>query len=174
MALCALVSSRIRDGSVTNPKWDLDIYTAAVWRGIIRCNECQPDVAYLTEVDDGMIDDNGITAQDQTPRNDSQSFAGREDCWLSGLNFITDLYRGLEHALTRLRGYRRRQTTNSLLVGMMFEGYFAAPKASVCESVFQMYLNSPECFRHEETVARKQEVNLNLLEGLLDTLGKKN
>ncbi|KLP13484.1 C6 transcription factor [Fusarium fujikuroi] len=240
MALCALVSGRIRDGSVTNPKWDLeslhkirpelfydeakkqllelatesnihilrahailaiaaiqngktrdmhhhlglyhtlvamdglhneanwprnidvvereerrrlfwsmytlDIYTAVVWGGIIRCSECQSEVAYPTEVDDDMISDNGITAQDPTPGNDSQSFAGREECWLSGWNFITDLYRVLEHALTRLRGCRRRQTTNSFLVGM-FEEDFTATKASVRESVLQMYLNLPDCFK---------------------------
>ncbi|KAH6949614.1 hypothetical protein DER45DRAFT_606564 [Fusarium avenaceum] len=213
MALCALVSGRIRDGSVTNPKWDLeplykiqpelfydeakkqlldlatesnihilrahailaiaaiqngktrdmhhhlgsyhtlfwsmytlDIYTAVVWGGIIRCSECQSYVAYPTEVDDDMIDDNGITAQDPTPGNDSQSLAGPADCWLSGWNFITDLYRVLEHALTRLRGYRRRQTTNSFLVGM-FEEDFTAAKASVRESVFQMYLKLPDCFK---------------------------
>ncbi|KAH7191397.1 hypothetical protein BKA60DRAFT_686549 [Fusarium oxysporum] len=126
--------------------YTLDIYTAVVWGGIIRCSECQSYVAYPTEVDDDMIDDNGITAQDPTPGNNSQSFAGREECWLSGWNFITDLYRILEHALTRLRGYRRRQTTNSFLVGM-FEEDFTAAKASGRESVFQMYLNLPDCFK---------------------------
>ncbi|RGP81176.1 c6 transcription factor [Fusarium longipes] len=240
MALCALVSGRIRDGSVTNPKWDLkplyelqpglffdeakkhlldltsesninilrahailaiaaiqdekiremhhhigayhtlvamdglhieanwprgigavereerrrlfwsmytlDIYTAVVWGGIIRCSECQSDVGYPAEVDDEMIDDNSMTLQDLPHGNASQMFSGRADCWLSGWNFITDLYRVLEHALTRLRGYRRRQTTNPFLVGM-FEDDFTVTKSSVRESVVRMYLSLPSCFK---------------------------
>ncbi|KAF9773587.1 hypothetical protein IL306_008576 [Fusarium sp. DS 682] len=228
MALCALVSGRIRDGSVTNPKWDLkplrkiqpeifydeakkqllDLTTesnidilrthailaiAAIQNGktrdmhqhlgayhtlvamdglhdeanwprdigiveqeerrrlvryapIIFRVESQSYVAYPTEVDDDMIDDNGIISQDHIPGNASQAFAGRVDCWVSGWNFITDLYRVLEHALTRLRGYQRRQTTNSFLVGM-FEDDFTAIKTSVRESVLSMYLSLPDRFK---------------------------
>lgn len=126
--------------------YTLEIYTAVVWGGIVRCSECQSDVAYPTEVDDEMIDDNGMTSKDPILVNANQALTGGADCWLSGWNFITDLYRVLEHALTRLRGYRRRQTTNSFLVGI-FESDFAVTKTSVLESVHRMYLSLPDCFK---------------------------
>ncbi|KAG8670811.1 hypothetical protein FPOAC1_004045 [Fusarium poae] len=238
MALCALVSGRIRDGSVTNPKWDLeplhkippeiyydeakkqllnitaesginvlrahailavaaiqngkirdmhqhlgayhtlvamdglhdeanwpagigfvereerrrlfwsiytlDIYSSVVWGGIIRCSERQSHVLYPSEViDDEMINDDGTTSEYPVPIETS---GRRGDCWLSGWNFITDLYRVLEHVLTRFRGYRRSVTTNSFLVDM-FEDDFTVTKSSVSEKLSRMYLDLPYCFK---------------------------
>ncbi|QKD53749.2 uncharacterized protein FOBCDRAFT_181898 [Fusarium oxysporum Fo47] len=195
MALCALVSGRIRDGSVTNPKWDLEslhkiqpelFYDEAKKQLLELATESNIHILRahailaIAAIQNGKTRDmhhhlgsyhtlvamDGLHNEANWPRNIDvvereerrrlvrhakssfrrQSFAGREECWLSGWNFITDLYRVLEHALTRLRGYRRRQTTNSFLVGM-FEEDFTATKASVRESVFQMYLNLPDCFK---------------------------
>lgn len=121
-----------------------------VWGGIIRCSERQSYVAYPVEVDDEMIDNDGIMSQDpttETPQIFSrEEFRARPDCWLSGWNFITDLYRVLEHALTRFRGHRHRATTNSFL-DAIFEDNLTATKSSVREKVFQMYLHLPDCFK---------------------------
>lgn len=71
-------------------------------------------------------------------------------CWLSGWNFITDLYRVLEHALARFRGHhnrnRHRRRRGSLLRDI-FEDHSTATEESVRENVMQMYLNLPSCFK---------------------------
>ncbi|KAJ4211699.1 hypothetical protein NW759_012301 [Fusarium solani] len=243
MALCALVSSRVRDGSVTNPKWDLeplraldpeafyararqqlldltaesdinilrahailaiaaiqngrirdmhqhlgtyhtlvamdglhdesnwpqdvgivereerrrlfwsmytlDIYSSVVWGGVIRCRENQTNVAYPVEVDDEMITDAGITGHDPTTNSTSPTghvFAVQADCWLSGWNFITDLYRVLEHALDRPRTYRCRAARSAFLQDM-FEDGATATDSSVRDRLVQVYLGLPTCFK---------------------------
>ena len=131
--------------------YTLDIYSSVVWGGIIRCSERQSYVAYPIEVNDEMIDDDEITSQNLSTGATIQPFGARRsgvraDCWLSGWNFVTDLYRVLEHALTRLRSCRGRATTHSFL-DEMFEDDFTAAKSSVRESVLRMYVDLPDCFK---------------------------
>ncbi|UNI17595.1 hypothetical protein JDV02_003927 [Purpureocillium takamizusanense] len=246
MAVCALVSSRIRDGSVTNPRWDLDslrdpppdvfyaeakrqlidispdsslnvlrahailaitaiqnsrirdmhqhlgtyhtlvamdalhdesnwpagigviekeerrrlfwsiytldIYTSVVWGGIIRSREQLSNVAYPMEVDDELIEDGSVPDADHSPNSVSststrRALTVRSDCWLSGWNFITDLYRVLEHALTRFRYHSNRSRRQSFLHEIFEDKSTSVTEASVRDSVLQMYLNLPACFK---------------------------
>jgi hypothetical protein len=68
------------------------------------------------------------------------------DCWLSGWNFITDLYRVLEHALTRFRGDSGGARGDSFLHGI-FADESSTTEASVSNSILQMYFDLPECFK---------------------------
>ncbi|WVN85559.1 uncharacterized protein L203_100707 [Cryptococcus depauperatus CBS 7841] len=75
--------------------YQLDVYTATTWGGIIRHRESQSTVLYPTEVfSDDEITAAGIVTKNNNPRPVS---------FLRGWNFIVDLYRILEHAVSRLR-----------------------------------------------------------------------
>ncbi|KAI0183473.1 hypothetical protein EV127DRAFT_457483 [Xylaria flabelliformis] len=195
MAICALVAGRVRDGSVTNPRWDLsslqgldadistsyalmpllaiaaiqngrirdlhrhlgiyhmlvdiyglhdesnwpdhaadkshflfwstytlDVFQSVVWRGTIRSREQQ--IPSLT---------NASLSMNKASPSFSNSSRNQRDCWLIGWNFITDLYRVLEQALTRFRGNQYHQIT--------------VTATSVSDSAVQMYVNLPESFK---------------------------
>ncbi|KAJ6786638.1 hypothetical protein PWT90_03728 [Aphanocladium album] len=224
MAICALVTARVRDGAVSNTQWDLtaihinmlrahavlaiasiqngkirdmhlhlgmyhtlvamdglhdesnwptelgtiereerrrlfwsiytlDIYSSVVWGGIIRCRERQSRVAYPIEVDDEFIGSSAVAQPSVGQQGISPTSLRRltasvtSDCWLSGWNFITDLYRVLEHALTRFRGDSGGRGGNSFLHSIFAEES-GTTEASVSDSILQMYFDLPECFKH--------------------------
>ncbi|PHH72539.1 hypothetical protein CDD82_5919 [Ophiocordyceps australis] len=246
MAVCALVSGRIRDGSVTNPRWDLnplrhpppdvfyaeaqrqlveigseaslhvlrahailaiaaiqngrirdmhqhlgtyhtlvamdalhdeanwpiniglvereerrrlfwsiytlDVYTSVVWGGILRSREQQSSVAYPMEIDDDLIiDDSHHGAQSPTSASSSstcRALLDKTQSWMKGWNFITDLYRVLEHALTRFRSHSNRSRRQSLILHEIFDDdKSGVTEASVRDRVLQLYLDLPACFR---------------------------
>ena len=107
---------------------------------------------YPTEVEDELIDDetgidmpspssNGISPALNPPGMNIPT-----DCWLSGWNFITDLYRILEHALARFRGQSNRSRRRSFL-RQIFDDQSTATQASVRDNVLQMYDNLHDCFK---------------------------
>lgn len=132
--------------------YTLDIFTSVVWGDIVRCREKQSNVAYPTEVDDEFITDNAIVQPSAGQQAIGHATALPDsrisnDCWLSGWNFITDLYRILEHALTRSRGRNSRAREYPSLQEI-FPGDPNIAEASVCDSILhQMYLDLPQCFK---------------------------
>lgn len=72
--------------------YQLDVYAAITWNGIVRHRESQSTVLYAAEVDDDEITEAGI-----------QPRPHRQQPWLRGWNFVVDLYRILEHAVESLR-----------------------------------------------------------------------
>ncbi|POR35558.1 Uncharacterized protein TPAR_04263 [Tolypocladium paradoxum] len=137
--------------------YTLDIYTSVVWGGIIRSREQQSNVAYPMEVDDEFIADGSGPQADHSPTSVSSSSTRRaltvqSDCWLSGWNFITDLYRVLEHALTRFRYHSNRSRRQSFLHEIFEDKFTSVTEASVRHSVLQMYLSLPACFKETPEV----------------------
>ncbi|KAH7303206.1 fungal-specific transcription factor domain-containing protein [Stachybotrys elegans] len=130
--------------------YTLDVYTAVVWGGVVRSREQLSNVAYPTEVDDELIDDTSISTSSPalssgiSPSQDLQPRV-HSDCWLSGWNFITDLYRVLEHALVRFRRHRKRGRQRSL--HDIFGDQSSVTETSVREGVMEMYLKLPRCFK---------------------------
>jgi hypothetical protein len=57
------------------------------------------------------------------------------------------LYRVLEHALTRFRGDCSRAGENSFLQDIFDDYPSSITEASVCDSVLEMYINLPDCFK---------------------------
>lgn len=104
------------------------------------------------EMDDENIFDN-IASQnvpksiDNSPSSRRHSSRVSGDCWISGWNFITDLYRVLEHALTRFRGHNSRAGEYSFLQDIFDDNQSGITEASVCDSVLEMYFNLPDCFK---------------------------
>ena len=128
-----------------------------VWGGIIRSREQLSNVAYPMELDDEFIEDGSAPQADQSPASVSSSSTRRaltvqSDCWLSGWNFITDLYRVLEHALTRFRYHSNRSRRQSFLHEIFEDKFTSVTEASVRNSVLQMYLNLPACFKETPEV----------------------
>ncbi|KAI0009749.1 fungal-specific transcription factor domain-containing protein [Xylariaceae sp. FL0662B] len=130
--------------------YTLDVYSAVVWGGVIRSREQQSNVAYPMEADDESITDNviGPSSSLSPEQHNSRS---EPVCWLSAWNFITDLYRVLEHTLVRFRDRRRYRLStlqqDTSLLHDIFGDQSTATQASVRDKVLQMYINLPACFK---------------------------
>lgn len=133
--------------------YTLDIYTSVVWGGIIRSQERQSKVAYPMEIDDTNLTDSTVDQQTTGQQTFSSVAVGRSTgltapCWLSGWNFITDLYRVLEHALTRFRGHgKAHDKTDSVLQDILLSDKSSISETSIADSILQLYLNLPACFK---------------------------
>ncbi|GFP54652.1 hypothetical protein ACSS6W_002485 [Trichoderma asperelloides] len=139
--------------------YTLDIFTSVVWGGVIRSREQQSNVTYPAEVDDQYISDGGIAQPGFSPSGLSPPIArlvltAQSDCWISGWNFITDLYRVLEHALARFRDRRRS------FMSEIIDDQSTVTETSIRNKVLQMYLNLPECFKHTPAMAFNQKQDL--------------
>ncbi|KAM0245415.1 hypothetical protein ACHAQJ_010561 [Trichoderma viride] len=139
--------------------YTLDIFTSVVWGGVIRSREQQANIAYPAEVDDQYISDGGIARPGLSPSGLSPPIArlvltAQSDCWLSGWNFITDLYRVLEHALSRFRDRRRS------FMSEIIDDQSTVTETSIRNKVLQMYLNLPECFKNTPAMAFNQKQDL--------------
>ena len=133
--------------------YTFDIFTSSVCGGLVRSREEQSNVLYPAEIEDEFIDDNRDIPQTvnspdgMTPSSrDRPSLKVQSDCWLSGWNFITDLYRILEHAITKFRNFRPQKHSHSFLHDI-FRDNSTLTEASVRDSVLQMYINLPPCFK---------------------------
>ncbi|KAJ4861720.1 fungal specific transcription factor domain-containing protein [Trichoderma breve] len=124
--------------------YTLDIFTSVVWGGVIRSREQQANVAYPAEVDDHGL----------SPPIARLVLTAQSDCWLSGWNFITDLYRVLEHALARFRDRRRS------FMSEIIDDQSTVTGQSVRDKVLRMYLNLPECFKNTPAMAFNQKQDL--------------
>ncbi len=144
--------------------YTLDIYSSVIWGGIIRCREQQSAVAYPTEIDDEMFNDNGIfsaallAGAGQGPSPGRHGLQVSSTSWLSGWNFITDLYRVLEHALAHFRDRRARSRARSWLYDMFKENP-GVSQISVLETVMQMYRDLPQCFKETPPVVFETKVD---------------
>ncbi|PNS14445.1 hypothetical protein CAC42_3731 [Sphaceloma murrayae] len=76
----------------------LEVHTSLVMGHVVRCPDLQSHVGYPT------VRDEEITA------------SGHMSEWLTGWNFVTDLYRGMEHLITRFRLSRSPQASEGRLV----------------------------------------------------------
>ncbi|KAI0964934.1 fungal-specific transcription factor domain-containing protein [Xylaria arbuscula] len=114
--------------------YTLDIFQSVAWSGLVRSREQQVNVLYPIEVEDEFLFD----TDESSPlfRDTSRRQA---DCWLFGWNFTTDLYRVLEHALTRFRGNQYRIRRGAFLTDI-FRDEATVTATSICDSVTQMYM----------------------------------
>ena len=110
--------------------YTLDIYLSTVWGGCFHFQEAHARVDYPQ----------GISSTPQTGDSD----------WIVGWNFTTDLYRILEHALTRLR--TRNSKFNLFCVGGGISGSSPAGtvgsgNGNILERVDGLYLSLPSIFK---------------------------
>ncbi|KAI0439416.1 fungal-specific transcription factor domain-containing protein [Xylaria telfairii] len=130
--------------------YTLDIFQSVVWCGTIRSREQQANVSYPVEVEDEFLSDTGISHLSPSLANTNPSFGecsrSQSDCWLFGWNFITDLYRVLEHALTRFRGNQSYTRRRGFLTDI-FRDQNTVTATSVSDGAVLMYVNLPEPFK---------------------------
>jgi len=85
------------------------VYSSIVWGGVIRHRETQSNVRYPGDLRDDFL----INSKSAAPSPDENGrLVGHapSDDWINGWNFITDMYRVLEHAVD---SQRRRITPNN-------------------------------------------------------------
>lgn len=115
--------------------YTLDVFTSIVWNGTVRSREASANVAYPEPMDDESPAERNGPHRVKTPRAH----------WMVGWNFITDMYRILEHAVDHLRRARiplRHPTT----VDHLLDGH-ALSKDAVVTHVFRKYNDLPPEFK---------------------------
>ncbi|WWD18151.1 hypothetical protein CI109_102600 [Kwoniella shandongensis] len=120
-----------------------DVYVATTWNGLIRQREAQSTVLYPAEVDD---DDDIAPGGIRPPSHPHQSVS-----FFKGWNFVTDLYRILEHAVSELRARsqaidRANPIATLFLRDTLSPGNGPGPNA-VLRFVEDMYHALPEDFK---------------------------
>lgn len=115
--------------------YTLEVFTATIWGGIIRCREAQSAVSYPAELDDEMIANDPTDVTMIVPRPNSRL------CFLKGWNYTTDLYRILEHAVDRFR--RRRNLGNSPVGTLLDMSATSSSPQTILELVKVMHSKLP-------------------------------
>ena len=129
--------------------YTLEVYSSIIWNGVTRCREQQVNVAYTTELDDELFNDQGYNQQVLSPVDVGPSPSGRwgevrSSSWICGWNFTTDLYRVLEHVITNFRDRKRHKRT---FLNDMFGERNAVSASSIRDSIMTLYGNLPRCFK---------------------------
>ncbi|KAL4812995.1 fungal-specific transcription factor domain-containing protein [Aspergillus spinulosporus] len=128
--------------------YTLDVYSSIVWGGIIRHREAQSNVRYPGDVRDDFISKN---AHGVSPAENGRLTApGLSDDWICGWNFITDMYRMLEHAVDSQR--RRPRPNNGTADAWSL---FRLPQTAgswLMDHVLSMYSSLPPQFRETQPV----------------------
>lgn len=127
---------------------------------MIRSREQQANVEYPLEVDDDFINKDNATQQTPDTANPIISRPGRRQSgrrlgseqWMTGWNFVTDMYRILEHALVRLRGNQSGTTRPSFLQGL-FQDPLRIDESAIDARILQLYAELPVCFKETPTMS---------------------
>ncbi|KAL4928065.1 putative C6 transcription factor [Aspergillus undulatus] len=131
--------------------YTLDVYSSIVWGGVIRHREAQSNVRYPGEVvKDEFISKHTYASSPHTEQNGRLSGPGLPHDWISGWNFITDMYRILEHAVDSQR--RRSPPTNG--ISDVWSLFRPAQTAGtwLMDHVLSMYSALPPQFRETRPV----------------------
>lgn len=120
--------------------YTLEVYSSIVWGGVISCREAQSHVDYPTEIDDEWFSDAGY----HPPNIVVPLQATDPTSWLHGLNFATELYRILEHAMDDLHG--RRPNNNRFCPSNLFKRETSQPNV-VLDKVMLMFEQLPPHFK---------------------------
>lgn len=110
----------------------LEVHMALVVGHVIRCPELQSAVAYPS------LPDDDLTGSSLEPTE-----------WLSGWNYVTDLYRGLEHLVSKFRVTRMYAGTDSPRTS--FSTFFLLdydPEAKIIKPLTARLGNLPPRFKH--------------------------
>lgn len=125
--------------------YTLEVYSSIVWGSIIRCREAQSHVAYPSEIDDEFFSDGGYHGPNMIIPQ-----AVNPMCWLHGLNFCTELYRILEHAMDDF--HRRRPNNNRFSPSDLFDREVPQPNV-VLDKVMSMFEKLPLHFNETTFLA---------------------
>lgn len=112
--------------------YSLDIYTSVVFDAVIKSQETHSNVRYPV-----AANDEELVADAGSPTN--------EDHWLYGWNFVTDLYRILEHSAKRMRRNKQIRDDRISITRMLIAD--GIPDAQVMDNVLELYYSLPSRFK---------------------------
>jgi hypothetical protein len=107
----------------------LEVHTSLVFGHPVRCPELQSAVAYPS-----------------LPDNDG-THADLEMEWLSGWNFVTDIYRGIEHLISYYKARRTKPHSTARGLNTAFLVDYD-PRAKILEPLELIFRNLPARFKH--------------------------
>lgn len=113
--------------------YTLDVFTSLIWKGVVRTSEVVSNVCYPS-VDD-LLHNAGMDGP--------MLAAGAEPSWLYGWNFVTDLYRILEHALQYLQPRSKRTPVIKFDINEDWQ----AKTAHLLQRITEMYNELPALFK---------------------------
>jgi hypothetical protein len=126
--------------------YTLEVYSSIIWSSLIRSRESISYVSYPSEIIDESISEAGY----QLPNSLGPSFPSEPikdtSCWLHGWNFITDLYRVLEHAMGNLQ-YRTLQHAAMFSPADLFFGATTNNYSVVLSKVLELHACLPARFK---------------------------
>ncbi|KAK4552050.1 hypothetical protein LTR86_010727 [Recurvomyces mirabilis] len=125
--------------------YTLDIFTSVVWAGVARSREASSSVCYPQKGDFDLDCEN----------THSTAALNHHPHWLQGWNFVTDLYRILEHAVDNLRRLRT-PVRRTPVVQALFEDNMVSQFA-VLDQIMAMYDELPDIFK----TTKQPTANLN-------------
>lgn len=112
--------------------YTLDVFTSLIWRGAVRSSEVMFNVSYPSEYE----------LLQQTESLDPARGMPTEPSWLDGWNFVTDLYRILEHVLHHLHTKPHRTPP----ISVDFHEHWQATTPLI-QRVTDMYHELPAIFK---------------------------
>ncbi|KAI5204999.1 hypothetical protein E4T38_04559 [Aureobasidium subglaciale] len=128
--------------------YTLDIFSSIIWGGFARSREACFNVCYPTECDDEYFGDKQPLASD----------IHKDHSWLKGWNFVTDLYRILEHAVDRLGHLRNPVKRTPSIYGHVDQG---SPRhASILTHIMTLYEQLPSVFKATQPLTGQLERDL--------------
>ena len=131
--------------------YTLDVFTSIIGKGVVRGSEAAFNVSYPSEVNDEVLA--------QTNQNTTRQGNGPEQVsWLKGWNFVTDLYRILEHALYSLRRLRSREQRTPTMPITFFDCPIS--QNAVLDHVMAMYNDLPAILKSTKPVGHDFAENL--------------
>ncbi|TKA28868.1 hypothetical protein B0A50_03279 [Salinomyces thailandicus] len=131
--------------------YTLDVFTSVIGKGVVRGSEAAFNVCYPTEADDEDIGGAGM--------NPSRSHSAPHDTtWMRGWNFVTDLYRILEHTLYGFRRLRSKDHRTPLIPVTFFD--CPVSQNAVLDHVMTMYQELPASLKATKPVTNCWAENL--------------
>ena len=129
--------------------YTLDIFSSIVWGGFAKSREACFNVCYPIDSDDH-----------DSPDQITPSTTGISEYpgWIKGWNFITDLYRILEHAVDRL-GYLRNPVQRTPPV-LAYTEQKSQSQASVLDNIMALYEQLPPVFKTTQPLTGNLQTDL--------------
>ncbi|KAH0072777.1 hypothetical protein KCU60_g17014, partial [Aureobasidium melanogenum] len=128
--------------------YTLDIFSSIIWGGFAKSREACFNVCYPAECDDEYFSDsNPVTTANYTAPS-----------WVKGWNFVTDLYRILEHAVDRLGNLRNPVQRTPSVMSYIDQG--SPRQSSVLTNIMTLYEQLPPIFKTTQPLTGRLEKDL--------------
>lgn len=113
--------------------YNLDVYMSVVFGSILKSQETFSNVRYPSDLEDEGRESEGGLPGKILPQ------------WFQGWNFITDMYRILEHLVRRVRRVQQQQDDRFAAFRYLITD--AIPDVQVMQNVMEFHLHLPEQFK---------------------------